>query len=833
MSPERSERFGSAMALSAVLMLGGAFLWEVLTLAGVPIARDMQLFFVPQRRLLWAALQEGHLPLWTPLLGNGTPLLANFQSGAFYPPNWAYAASPFFGAYNGLLVLHFLLGGGFMYLLGRAIDLDRAAAVAAAVAYMLGGYFVSLTNLLNVLQAAAWAPAVAWAILIHARARAGRSFGLLVAVLWFAFMAGEPLTFALAVLLGGGFAAVRRGEHRTGRHVAWLAGSLALAGILVAGLTAFQVLPTAEFVAASDRAGGLSFAEAERYHLEPVRLIHLVVPPEYGDPVYRFGRKALLVTVEPWLFSIYLGAVAVILIWAARLDRARRAETFYWAAAGAFGLVLSLGDATPLFGFLYRNLPGFSAFRFPERFIFLTGFSAAMLVGTGLSAVRAVRRPVRLDGLLGLLTLALAIGAPIAWLAFAEPLRAWTEAYFPESPFFQNFVFAHAMWGGNLIRVSVLVAVTLLVIALYRRLIFRESILVVGLLGLLALDLWTAHRHLTPVADRSFYEDPPILADLVPFDALRSDYRYRASPFDEDITRFHTIPGLSLASEKWMWQQTVQPNLGVLHSILTHDSGDAIHLARDVDQSTFLAMLPDDSRWRVLRLASVRWVYSFRGYPTEQFAGRVRLDSLPGFLYEVRDPLPRAYLAEETILVDEEIEAFNTSITREFDPHRQVALLAAEVAEAGGRSEPLTEAVSSGRAYPSGAKILSDTGTELRVAISPTVPGFLVLTDSHYPGWSAQVDGEERPILLANYFYRAVPVRPGDEEVVFAYRSHPFELGRRISVGTLLLMAVGFGVAGGLHVRAARRSRRLFAEVGDQTLASHSAESSRGSRPGG
>ena len=153
MIPRRSDSLQSTVALCAVLFLGAVFLWEVLSLTGVPIARDMQLFFMPQRRLLATALQAGMLPLWTPFLGNGTPLFANFQSGALYPPNWLYAIAPFYGAFNGLLVFHFLLGGAFMFSFARAIDLSKSSAVAASIAYMLGGYFVSLTNLLNVLQA--------------------------------------------------------------------------------------------------------------------------------------------------------------------------------------------------------------------------------------------------------------------------------------------------------------------------------------------------------------------------------------------------------------------------------------------------------------------------------------------------------------------------------------------------------------------------------------------------------------------------------------------------------------------------------------------------------
>ncbi|MEJ2369218.1 MAG: hypothetical protein P8Y07_00005, partial [Gemmatimonadales bacterium] len=68
----------------------------------------------------------------------------------------------------------------------------------------------------------------------------------------------------------------------------------------------------------------------------------------------------------------------------------------------------------------------------------------------------------------------------------------------------------------------------------------------------------------------------------------------------------------------------------------------------------------------------------------------------------------------------------------------------------------------------------------------------------------AHVDGEERPILLANYSYRAVPVRPGDREVVFTYRSRPFLLGRRISAVTLVLMLIGLGLVPVIRRRIGR-----------------------------
>ena len=72
--------------------------------------------------------------------------------------------------------------------------------------------------------------------------------------------------------------------------------------------------------------------------------------------------------------------------------------------------------------------------------------------------------------------------------------------------------------------------------------------------------------------------------------------------------------------------------------------------------------------------------------------------------------------------------------------------------------------------------------------------GLLVLTDQHFPGWEAEVDGEPREILAVDSIYRGVALSGGEHEVVFTYRSRPFETGRRIALVTLVLSLAAFGV---------------------------------------
>ena len=69
--------------------------------------------------------------------------------------------------------------------------------------------------------------------------------------------------------------------------------------------------------------------------------------------------------------------------------------------------------------------------------------------------------------------------------------------------------------------------------------------------------------------------------------------------------------------------------------------------------------------------------------------------------------------------------------------------------------------------------------------------GFLVLMDSYFPGWTVTVDGEQRPILRANHYYRAVQLGPGEHTLEFDYFPEGFKAGLVISGVTFVLGLAG------------------------------------------
>ncbi|TDJ57694.1 MAG: hypothetical protein E2O41_07505, partial [Nitrospina sp.] len=59
---------------------------------------------------------------------------------------------------------------------------------------------------------------------------------------------------------------------------------------------------------------------------------------------------------------------------------------------------------------------------------------------------------------------------------------------------------------------------------------------------------------------------------------------------------------------------------------------------------------------------------------------------------------------------------------------------------------------------------------------------------SYFPGWTVTVDGEQKPILQANHFYRAVQLEPGSHVLEFDYYPEGFNTGLAISGVTSLIL---------------------------------------------
>ena len=97
------------------------------------------------------------------------------------------------------------------------------------------------------------------------------------------------------------------------------------------------------------------------------------------------------------------------------------------------------------------------------------------------------------------------------------------------------------------------------------------------------------------------------------------------------------------------------------------------------------------------------------------------------------------------------------------------------------------------------ASIASYRSQEVIVRASLANDGILVLNDTDYPGWSAEIDGRLVQSINANYMFRAVLLPAGSHVVRFVYRPHSLYKGLAIALMTLAIV-----VAGGVLTRSRR-----------------------------
>ena len=142
------------------------------------------------------------------------------------------------------------------------------------------------------------------------------------------------------------------------------------------------------------------------------------------------------------------------------------------------------------------------------------------------------------------------------------------------------------------------------------------------------------------------------------------------------------------------------------------------------------------------------------------------------------DALPRAYLVGEY-----EVEAGKAAFARtafgDFDLRTRVLV---------DRTPAFSGAERIAGLHP--ATIVRYEPERVEIATDAPAEGLLVLSDTHYPGWQATVDGKPVPILRANGLFRAVVVPGGDHRVVFEFAPSSVRTGAWVS-GLCILLWIG------------------------------------------
>ena len=696
----------------------------------------------PDLVYLYRAFTHLQLPLWNPFERGGVSMLSEPEAGVLYPLNWLLVL---IGAVSGGMpfvmvevkaCLHLAIGGVAMFALLRRRGLSTAAAAVGGILYELGPYTAG-NAYFAIVWPQAWLPLLMlgtdWLVdgggVLAAMLVAGAAFLLVVA--------GSPPTAFYCALVAIPYLCVRGGlaARRDGWRP-WLARNgrpLLFAAVLTALSCYPSVRGTFEAMRSSIRAVR-SFAYMSESPLPAGEWLGFVL--RAGSGVH-----------------VYVGLPAVIL---AALGIARwrsRAEAAMFAALAGLGVLLMLGSATPVLGWLYVWAPPFRLFRICERYVFLVQLAVSVLAAQGVEALSELRAP-RFT-ILFVTSLAL----PLLAIAGIVIVAARHAAAAPNLAEDMRWLL---LGGGATLVLAAAIAVRPA----------ASAALGAAMTLVLAVDVGVMARRANVVHPGSFDARS----------ALVSDAWLTRLQSEADTSRVFDEFGLG-------WRAGSRLGLRDLRGYV-----EPLTMQRVNDVYDRIRNSP-----RLLAIFNVRWSLH-SGHPTLGLSHNFvkNVDDAPGLthqegaVFEIEDPAPDAYWVQGARVEPTAAEAI--AHLDELDPHGELVLTSEDV----GSIAPERRMAHAPR---EAATLERRTLSSLRFSVSAPDAGYFVVNETWFPGWRATVDDRPAPILRGNVIMQAVEVPAGRHVVELRFRPG-------YVLYPLALALLAWTAAAGWALRGVGRERR-------------------------
>ncbi|MCB0077487.1 MAG: oligosaccharide flippase family protein [Anaerolineales bacterium] len=761
-------------------------------------------------------VRQGELPLWQDRQLSGGPFLAAGQHGMLYPLSWLFFVLPIHAAYGWFTVLSLVIAGSTLFLLARALSLQRGAALIAALTYQGSGFFTISVLFPMIISGAAWLPLLLGA-LYRARPRPNPppwSANLLWAAvgafaIGMAALAGHPEVLYYTLLIGAAWglwllvAGWRHGRAPLTTFV--LSGLFALVTGLLIG--AAQLVPLYETVSANFREGSAQLDEVLGYAWPLRQASSFVLPDLLGDPsrhdFYNLEsrQREPIITQQPindqgetanldhvaWFKgtsdwknyvegAAYLGILPLFLALIGALW-GRRRERWFFMGLAALSLLFIFGS--PLYGLLFHTLPGFKQLHTPFRWLWPLTLAVALLAAMGWQRLRdepprlaaPLAALVALAGGSGLALLAAVWLRPAPWIAQSAKLLDASQmaqwAFGGSAALFLSYQWANFLQLG----LALLGAGVALWLARRRQ---RWALPVAAVV--LLLDLFFAARGFMPQLPVALAEfTPPSIAWLQDQHEPGS-WRYTVLEKDWKVLNANSTMQYGLEDLRGYDSIILRPYVEFMRAVAPQSQ----LLFNRIAPLSAHDPPPDQA---LLDLLNVRYLATDQPIDWPDWTLAYQDEALR--IYENENVLPRAFLLGDGTLMGETI---GVERLQALEP-RQELFLADEFASDLPRSaQPFAP-----------AEITRYTANEITVRADAPQGAWLVLSEIDFPGWRAYVRAteegaeEERAIIFrANGAFRAVWLDPGTWEVRWVYSPNSVKIGFFGSfLGVALLGLVG------------------------------------------
>jgi hypothetical protein len=716
---------------------------------------------------------HGAVPPWNPFIFGGLPFVDAFHGDIFYPISFAFKmVFPLFRALGWVLVFHVFLAGVAMYLCVRAFKLGRLAASIAGIFYMFAPYLVSLVapGHDGKMFVTALFP---FAMMFLERGMEKRTYldfvglGVIIGLI---ILTPHP-QMAYFALWGIGsyflFKLITRYlKDRSSRTAALLCGFFVLAIVLGLALSAIQFYPGYKYVKdfsprSGEGRGGYEWATSWSMHFE--ELIGTAVPLFAGvdnsDGRFYWGRNYFKDNSE------YSGVIPLILA-AIALVFAKDKRKWYLLGLGMLALTYALGGTTPLFRLFYYLVPNVKSMRAPAMIMFLFSFSSIILAAMCVEYLEGefrsnkAERRRRLVKIMGVTAAVFGLLALLFTVSGEQMLRLYQGIFYSSiTPEKQEVSFANL----STIQVSFWFAAVLMgLLALLLRGVSERKMATAALALIAAIglvDVWRLDFKFIETIDPrerfAQHQSVDYLKPKIGYDRIL-DMTFRMFPSKDYYAYFGIYQvdgyhGNQLASYDRL--------IGGLKQSHLHDNYG-------------IPQMP------VLNLLGAKYLVYDSEYPMRDTTLLKVFDVNRIAIYMNRSALPRVFPVHDYMVVADPDSTVGIVADPRFDPRRLIIL----------NEQPQFEPQSVEFWSNESCSIAEYEPGYVKLSVSLEKPGFVCLTDPHYPAWKASIDGAPTRIYQAYGALRSVGVPEGEHTIEFTYESELYNKSKVITYLSILFV---------------------------------------------
>lgn len=402
--PEKSIFNNDYILLGVLAVFWLIFFRELLT-GSAYLFDDFIEQYYPGKFMSSVMLSKGIFPFWNPFVFSGMPFFADLQIAVLYPFNFALTLFVKNDKLSALaiqnsIIIHYLLTSVFTFYLAKHFKLSGLFSLLFALLFTYSSYMMVHMIHMPLVEAATWFPLffLLWLKFVKTHKYYYPLLaGLVMAV---CILAGYPqVPFFNFFFIGVYTLFISYESYRAKniKSIVTLFAGLAITVLLTLGLSAFQLLPTMEFIGLSNRASfDYNFAKQGSMHIYDY--ITLIIPKFFG--VWSGNEKIADIRYwsthqeGPWMFSVanvFVSTLVILLFYPSLKyffkEKKHLTLAYFSLFIIGFSFLFSLGGNFFFHKLMYDFVPFFSRFRNPAHVVYILMMAVLLITMIGTDGI--------------------------------------------------------------------------------------------------------------------------------------------------------------------------------------------------------------------------------------------------------------------------------------------------------------------------------------------------------------------------------------------------------------------------------------------------------------